>query len=127
MKRKLLITAAILAVGFIAIQFIHPDIDNPPVTAEIKAPADVKAIIKRGCYDCHSNETNFRWFDKIAPVYWQVAGHVKEGREGLNFSTWGKMAPADQKAKLWEAINQIAAGAMPVKSYTLVHKLAKLS
>lgn len=126
-KRVFLITAVILIIAFSGIQFVHPEIKNPPVTADFEAPADVKGIIKRACYDCHSNQTNLRWYDKIAPVYWQVAQHVKDGRAGLNFSEWKKMAPADQKAKLWEAINQISAGAMPVKDYVLVHSSATVS
>lgn len=116
-----------LLVVLTAIQFYHPKIANPKTTADFAAPPEVKTIIKRACYDCHSNETNLRWYDKIAPVYWQVAAHVKEGRESLNFSTWENMTTADQKAKLWEAVNQIIAGAMPIKSYAAVHSKANIS
>jgi len=126
-RRKLLFAAAVAIFAFIIIQFVRTDIHNPPVTAAFQAPPNVEAIVKRACYDCHSNETNLRWYDKIVPVYWQVAAHVKEGRNDLNFSTWGKMAPADQKAKLWEAVNQVIAGAMPIKSYEFVHHNAKIS
>lgn len=126
-KRIAQLTLATLLVVFIAIQCYHPAIPNYRATAEIQAPREVKAIIQRACYDCHSNETKLRWYDDIAPVYWQVAAHVKEGREGLNFSTWQKMTPADQKAKLWEAVNQVAAGAMPLKSYEFVHRNANIS
>jgi cytochrome c551/c552 len=117
----------LLAVVFGGIQFIRPNITNPAVTEDFKAPENVKVIFKRACYDCHSNETNLRWYDQIAPVYWQVAQDVKEGREGLNFSTLQKLDPAIQKSKLWEAVNQVIAGAMPLKSYTLVHPESKLS
>jgi mono/diheme cytochrome c family protein len=122
-----LMIAAVLLLIFISIQFIHPEIKNPPVSADLQAPANVKAIFQRACYDCHSNQTNLRWFDKISPIYWRVAEHVKKGREGLNFSTFNKLAPADQKAKLWEAFNQVAAGAMPLKDYQFVHTSAKIS
>jgi hypothetical protein len=126
-KKKIFFTIIVLVIAFAGAQFIHPEIKNPPVTSDFVAPPDVKVIIKRACYDCHSNETNLRWYDKTVPVYWQVAAHVKQGREGLNFSDWKKMAPADQKAKFWEIVNQIAAGAMPIKSYELVHPSAKVS
>lgn len=118
---------AVLAILFIIIQLKHPPVTNPPVSGDIKVPENVKAIIKRGCYDCHSNETNLRWYDKIAPAYWQVAEHIKKGRELLNFSDWDKLAPADQKAKLWECLNQVNAGAMPIKDYESVHTSAKIS
>ncbi|WP_432328655.1 heme-binding domain-containing protein [Mucilaginibacter sp. P25] len=52
------------------IQFMRPDVPNPPVTGDLEAPADVKAVIQRACYDCHSNNTNLRWYDKIVPIYW---------------------------------------------------------
>jgi len=126
-KNKLLLIVALLGVCFILIQFVRPDVANPQVKADFEAPAEVKNIITRACYDCHSNQTNLRWYDKVQPVYWQVAQHVKDGRKGLNFSDWKNMAPADQKAKLWEAVNQITEGAMPIRSYTMVHTEAKVS
>jgi hypothetical protein len=126
-QRKSFIIILILFVGFLGIQFVRPDVPNPPVTGDMEAPADVKAIIQRACYDCHSNNTNLRWYDKIAPVYWGVASHIKEGRADLNFSEWNKLAPADQKGKLWESVNQIISGAMPLPSYTAVHTEAKVS
>jgi hypothetical protein len=126
-KRKSIVIITILLIGFLLIQFIRPQITNPPVKAEIEAPADVKNILTRACYDCHSNETNLRWYDKISPVYWKVASHVNTGRKHLNFSNWKNLAPADQKAMLWEAVNQIGAGAMPIKDYEFVHPSATVS
>ncbi|WP_214072568.1 heme-binding domain-containing protein [Mucilaginibacter sp. dw_454] len=126
-KRKFTLALITLLAVAIAIQFKHPVIINSRPVAEIQVPTAVKAIFKRACYDCHSDETNLRWYDQIAPVYWQVAAHVKEGREGLNFSTMEKMMPAERNAKFWEAINQVAAGAMPLKSYAFVHRDAKVS
>ncbi len=76
-KRKILPTKIVLIAVFIFIQFYHPAIATPAITAEIQLPANVKAIVTRACYDCHSNETNLRWYDKIAPVYWQgIAGNT---------------------------------------------------
>jgi hypothetical protein len=112
---------------FLAVQFIRPQINNPPVTADIQVPPEVKAIFRRACYDCHSNETNLRWFDKIVPVYWQVKDHIIKGRNGLNFSEWDQLSPTEQNAKLWEAVNQTIGGAMPLSEYTLVHRSAKVS
>ena len=39
---------------FAGLQFVQPELRNPPVTAEIQAPAEVKAIFKHSCYNCHS-------------------------------------------------------------------------
>lgn len=125
--KKLLVPLGVLLIIFLVMQSIRPALPNPPVKKDFEAPADVKNILVRACYDCHSNQTNLRWYDKIQPVYWQVAAHVKDGRKVLNFSDWGSLASADQKAKLWEAVNQIIAGAMPIKSYAFVHPDAKVS
>lgn len=125
-KSFIIMTAGVLVI-FIGLQFVRPEITHPPVTGDLHAPANVKAILKRACYDCHSNETHLRWYDQVSPVYWRVAAHIKAGRAGLNFSEWNKLAPVDQKAKLWESVNQIVAGAMPIKDYEIVHAEAKLS
>ena len=129
MKKRKILFGVIIAgmIILVGMQLIRPEIPLKPVTGDLEAPANVKAIFKRACYDCHSNETNLRWFDKVSPVYWRVAGHVKYGRAGLNFSEWDKLAPGDRKAKLWEAVNQILAGAMPLKDYQFVHSESKIS
>ena len=127
-KRKVIvIPVIILLLIFAGIQFIRPVITNPPVTGNVKVPHEVQTILRNSCYDCHSNETNLSWYDKIVPVSWFVAQHIKEGRSGLNFSEWDQLSPADQKAKLWESVNQVSQGAMPLQSYTLAHPQAKLS
>lgn len=127
MKKAILISLSGLLAIFVVLQCFRPTVDNPPVTGDFQAPVNVKAILVRACYDCHSNQTNLRWYDQVQPIYWQVAQHVKDGRKVLNFSDWAKLAPADQKGKLWEAINQIDQGAMPISSYTFVHRDARVS
>ena len=118
---------AVFLLVFGLLQVFRPALPNPPVTGDIDAPPEVKAILIRACYDCHSNQTDLRWYDKVMPVYWQVAHHVETGRQGLNFSTWTNLKPGEQKGKLWEAVNQVIAGAMPLRSYELVHPASKIS
>ncbi|WP_235526133.1 heme-binding domain-containing protein [Pedobacter sp. Leaf216] len=127
MKKYFLPAVSFIVVLLVSLQFFRPRLDDPPVTQDFQAPKAVKNILVRACYDCHSNETKLRWYDQVQPVYWQVAAHVRDGRKGLNFSNWDKLAPADRKAKLWEAVNQIEQGAMPVKSYQVVHPNARVS
>ncbi len=112
MKRAWWIGA--LLVVFIALQFVRPGLTNPPVTAELNAPPEVKAILKNSCYNCHSNETKLPWFDQVAPAYWLLASDVKEARKHLNFSEIA--APAGE-GNLYEAVNFIALGAMPLPEY----------
>jgi hypothetical protein len=121
------IVLAILAVGFVALQFVRPRLSNPPITADLKAPDDVKAILQMSCYNCHSNETKVPWFDNIVPAYWLVVRDVKRGRIHLNFSNLGKLPATAQKAMLYESVNQIQLGAMPPANYLLIHPSAKVT
>lgn len=126
-SRRILKAGVILLAVLFLLQFIRPEVSHPPVTADFQAPPEVKSILKRACYDCHSNETQLRWYDQIAPAYWRVAAHVNEGRQVLNFSTWQNLSPAEQKGKLFESFNQIRLGAMPLKDYQFVHPSAAVS
>src|SRR5580658_1289306 len=83
---------------FAGLQLIRPSLDNPPVVAEIVATPEIASILRGSCYDCHSNETKLRWYDRIAPAYWLVARDVREGRARLNFSEVGRLPAAAQRA-----------------------------
>ncbi len=82
---------------FAGLQFVRPELRNPPVSAEIHAPAEVKAIFKHSCYNCHSNETELPWFDRIVPAYWIVSRDVRRARAHLNFSEIGALPEEQQK------------------------------
>jgi hypothetical protein len=119
--RNLLWVAAALLLVFLGLQLVRPELKNPPVTAELQAPPEVKQILRNSCYNCHSNQTKLAWFDQIVPAYWLVASDVKQARMHLNFSEIGAQPAAAQKAALYEAVNQIQFGAMPLPSYRRVH------
>jgi Haem-binding domain/Cytochrome P460 len=108
-------------VVFLLMQCVRPSLTNPPVTADLQAPPEVKAILKKSCYSCHSNETALPWFDQIAPGHWLVVHDVKAARAKLNFSEIGKLPVAAQRAALYEAVNMVQFGAMPLPSYRHVH------
>jgi hypothetical protein len=107
---------------FIGSQFIRPELNNQPTTAELNAPPEVKQILQNSCYSCHSNQTRLPWFDEIAPAYWLVASDVKQARKHLNFSEIAKLPAAQQKGVLFEVVNQIQLGAMPLPAYRFVHR-----
>jgi hypothetical protein len=106
---------------FVTIQFVRPALQNPPVTADLQVPPEVKQILKNSCYNCHSNETHLSWFDWPAPAYWLVIRDVREGRKRLNFSEIGALPVPQQRGFLYESISQIELGAMPLSAYTLAH------
>jgi|HubBroStandDraft_1064217.scaffolds.fasta_scaffold00096_25 hypothetical protein len=111
----------VLGIAFAGIQFIRPALPNPPATADLQAPPEVKQILTMSCYNCHSNQTALSWFDQPVPAYWLVVRDVREGRKHLNFSEIGKLPAAQQQATLFEAVSQIELGAMPLPAYKQVH------
>lgn len=119
--------AGILFTSFVVLQVNSPGIDNPPVTSEFHGPEEVTRILKRSCYDCHSNETNLRWYDKVAPFSYKVAADVEEARKRFNFSEWDSIPKAEQEGKLWYIVNMIDAGRMPLPAYTATHPSAKVT
>ncbi|TGL74127.1 heme-binding domain-containing protein [Leptospira jelokensis] len=112
---------------FLFFQLFPVPRENPPVTAEITLPNEVKIILKRSCYDCHSNETVWPFYSYIFPVSYLVTKHVTEGREELNFSEFGNLAERKQKKKIYEIWEQVDEGEMPPKDYQLLHPNSQLS
>lgn len=127
MKTWIVKGAVVLVVVLVAIQFIPVERVNSPVESDIDAPADVKAILKRSCYDCHSNETTWPWYARVAPGSWLIAKDVREGRRELNFSVWNKFTGARRARKFKEIVEQIEQDKMPQWYYIVLHPDAKLS
>lgn len=121
MKRKSLRIALVVAVVLLAIQLVPVGRTNPPVAA---APAwdspRTEQLARAACYDCHSNETRWPWYTRVAPASWLLVNHVNEGREHLNFSE-ARLRHAD------DAAEEVRDGGMPLWSYTLLHPEARLS
>jgi hypothetical protein len=117
---------AALAV-FVVLQFIRPGIPSKPPAAEVHVPPEVKHILEKDCYSCHSDQPRLAWFDQIVPGYWLVRDDILTAREHLNFSTLGAKPPAVQKATLYEAVNLIQLGAMPLPRFVMLHPEAKVT
>lgn len=118
---------AIIVLIFVGIQFIPVTLSNPPVESDISTPPEVKSILKVSCYDCHSHETIWPWYSKMAPVSWLLAADAGEGREKMNFSTWNKYDPEKQRRLIAEAMDEVRGGNMPPWFYILKHPDAKIS
>jgi len=124
-----------LAILFLLIifQFFRIDKTTKPVdiNADIisvtHADAEVTAILKVSCYDCHSNQPSYPWYTNVAPVSWWIKHHINEGSHHLNFSEWGNYSQKKKDHKLDECIEMVEADDMPMSSYTLMHKDATLS
>lgn len=106
---------------FLAIQFVPVQRTNPPAegVAEWDSPR-TREIFNRSCLDCHSNETRWPWYSRIAPVSWAVTRHVQQGRRELNISV-------PDEVDVSEASDSIRDGSMPPRYYLLTHPEARLS
>lgn len=92
-----------------------------------KVPANVAAILKVSCYDCHSNNTRYPWYSELQPGAWFMARHIKKGKEELNFDEFNNYSKRRKKAKIKSIISQIEKDEMPLKSYRMMHGNARLS
>ncbi|QMW02017.1 heme-binding domain-containing protein [Spirosoma foliorum] len=129
MLRKILL--GLLAV-LVIIQFIRPEknqsavVSANDITTKYAVPADVHAVLKRACFDCHSNNTTYPWYDNIQPVAWWLHHHIEEGKEELNFSEFATYSPKKARHKLEEVGEAVTEGWMPLGSYLWIHTDAKL-
>ena len=132
MIKKILI---VLLVVFIAIQFFRPAKNINTATAATAnniskvfyVPDSVHSILKTSCYNCHSNNTYYPWYASIQPAAWWLQDHVNEGKKEVNFDEFATYSPRRQYKKFEEIIEQVKEEEMPLSSYTLIHRNAKLS
>ncbi|MCG8524267.1 MAG: heme-binding domain-containing protein, partial [Pseudomonadales bacterium] len=89
--------------------------------------ADSKQILKTACYDCHSANTEYPWYNTIAPVSYWLADHIEDGKKHLDFSDWQNYDEKKKDHKLEELIEEVKGGSMPLNEYTWTHADAKLS
>lgn len=119
--------AFLLIIGICtALQFFNQPLKGNPVTKKIEAPREVLAILENSCFNCHSNQPNLSWYDKIAPISWAVNKDVKRAREVLNFSEWNYSA-GEHQGKMYAILNMMQSGKMPLHEYTLLHPSAKIT
>jgi len=128
-RHGLLLLAGVL----VFIQFIRPasNISMKDYTTDISRlypmEGKVQVILRTSCYDCHSNNTNYLWYAQIQPSGWWLDSHIKNGKEELNFNEFGNYSYRRQQSKLKAISNSIKDGTIPISSYTLIHKNARLS
>ncbi|MFD2917294.1 heme-binding domain-containing protein [Psychroserpens luteus] len=123
----------VLMVAFVGIQFIptkRNQSDTVPVTDFMlvnKVPNNIKSMLQVSCYDCHSNNTNYPWYNKMQPIAWFLEGHINEGKAELNFSEWDSLSNRRKLSKLRSIIKQIESDKMPLEFYISIHKDAEFS
>lgn len=97
------------------------------IVAREQVPANVRQILARACYDCHSDNTRYPWYAAVQPVAWWLNDHVTEGKSELNFSAFAAYNAKRAVRKLQEVSDEVRERNMPLKSYLLAHPEAKLT
>lgn len=125
-KKALKIGILVLAAAFLLAQTIRTERSNPPISSDISCDPGVRSLLRKACYDCHSNETIWPWYSGIAPFSWLVTNDVREARRHLNFSEWGGYDSDTRLYKLKGIAEEVREGEMPLWYYSIVHKGARL-
>jgi hypothetical protein len=122
-----------LIVAFVAIQFIRPvkNSGSQPspngIAQAFAVPDSVQTILRRSCYDCHSNNTVYPWYANVEPVGWWLNSHIQNGKRHVNYDEYASYRPIRQFIRFRDLIEQIKQDEMPLPSYLLIHRYAKLS
>ena len=130
--KKLKIILVIALIIFAGLQFIPTErniVNEVPETDFIKMydpPENVASILQNACYDCHSNNTAYPWYNKVQPVSWFLEGHINEAKEHLNFSEFGQLSDRKKRSRIKSIAGQIKDGEMPLFSYKILHQEARL-
>ena len=130
MKKK--ITFFVLFAVLIVFQFVQTpkNESNELLAADITkvtdVPEGVQLLLTTACYDCHSNNTVYPWYRNIQPLTWWLNNHITEGKQKLNFSEFGSYDTKKAKHKFSKIAKVLEENEMPLFSYTLLHRNAKL-
>ena len=122
-----------IALALIVMQFVPIDRSVPVVDpssdfiASNELPEKMKAMVRDACYDCHSYETVYPWYARLAPVSLWMQAHIKDGRKHLNFSIWNTYDAGKKDHKLEELYEMVKEGEMPLDSYTWTHPEGRIS
>ena len=126
-----------ILIGFvltiIVIQFIQPARNStgqvvPQSFIDTFLPNDtVLNLLSNSCFDCHSNNTKYPWYTNVQPIGWMMAKHINDGKAELNFDELAALSNRRRNSKFKSISEQIEQEKMPLKSFLLMHKNAKLS
>jgi len=125
--------AGALLVLLACAQSVRPARTNPPIdpartlVALRPMPPDVARTFDAACRDCHSNDTRWPWYSHVAPISWFVIDHVNHGRSHFNVSDWAGYEPAEAARLLKKSCELVEDRSMPLGSYLLVHRSARVS
>ncbi len=133
MKKTWIYILVSLAVIFIIIQFFQPkkNISKGETTEDIifqlQIPSNVRGNLANACFDCHSNNTRYPFYNNFAPVSWFLNYHITHAKKHLNFSEWGTYDKKKQLKLLNDICEELNSDEMPLQSYVWMHSSANLN
>ncbi|MDH4249369.1 MAG: heme-binding domain-containing protein [Deltaproteobacteria bacterium] len=126
-KRYVFLGVALLFAGlWVAGLTLNPGNPRERHTGTILS-AEGDLLLRRACFDCHSNETEYPWFSRLPLSSLLIAKHVKKGRRELNFSHWDRKNEKKRARALRGVARLIRKGKMPPKDYALINPKANLT
>jgi cytochrome c len=90
-------------------------------------PAGAKAVLVTKCADCHSSETRWPVYARIAPGSWLIERDIVEGRKHMDLSRWEEMSSDQQQVMMAKISQEAKSGDMPPLQYLALHWRAGLS
>jgi hypothetical protein len=123
----------ILLIVLVVIQFVRPDMTNPPtnpahtIDSVVTVTPPVEAILQRSCDDCHDNDTRWPWYAQVAPASWLLRYDVTEAKKHFSLPEFATYSKKKQARKLQQVCDQVTEGDMPLWYYLPLHSAAKLS
>ena len=60
--------------------------------AALQMPDEVRLVMAKACNNCHTYETKWPWYSRIAPANRLIEYDVKRARAAVNFSEWSDTA-----------------------------------
>jgi len=133
MKRNLQLAGVGVLMVLIAIQFVPPARNQSAgaapndIAAKYPVPADVALLLRRACYDCHSNQTRYPWYAAVQPMGWWLAWHVNAGKRHLNFSEFSTYSAKRARGRIGDVADEVDQKHMPLRSYLWMHPEARLT
>ncbi|MFC0321200.1 MULTISPECIES: heme-binding domain-containing protein [Olivibacter] len=133
LRRLVLVIGIFLLFAMLLIQLIPREKRNTgsagtnAITHIYTVPQPVNAVLKKACFDCHSNRTEYPWYSNIQPFARFMENHIIHGKEELNFDEFGSYPIKKRYNKLRSIESQLKDRTMPLKTYTLIHRDARLT
>ncbi len=101
--------------------------DHTALLSGSTIPLPARQVLVAKCADCHSSQTRWPFYARLAPGSWLVERDVIEGRRHMNLSLWSTYSPEQQQELSAKILHEVRTAAMPPRQYLFLHADARLS